>query len=255
MRLLIDQGNTRLKWLLVSESKSVWKCGVFDYHSKPLSALFFELAEEHSVLADEVEQVAVATVAGVGQLLQLQQFSKDYFRQTAWVAHSEHSWANLKNSYSDVSKMGVDRWLACIGAEVAKPQAPKIVVDVGSAITVECLASNGQHLGGYIGPGLRLLQSSLFGGTASIEAEVNASAGALRPGKNTQDAVTAAALQMCVGLVKGALDEMHAIHLEPDQAPFLIFTGGDGRYLQPFFSESVLSPHLVLEGLAVRATR
>lgn len=72
----------------------------------------------------------------------------------------------LTNSYANESKMGVDRWLAMLGAQLLCPE-PFVVLDAGTAITVDGVA-DGQHLGGWIVPGFQLAQQAVTGNTRRV---------------------------------------------------------------------------------------
>lgn len=72
------------------------------------------------------------------------------------------------NSYKDPSRMGADRWLASIAAKHLYENRAVCVVDCGTAINVEFVSDKGVHEGGYIIPGVKLMQKSLLENTEHI---------------------------------------------------------------------------------------
>ena len=73
-------------------------------------------------------------------------------------------------AYEDISRLGVDRCLAMIGAYHLVGSGV-LVIDCGSAITADLVNGSGEHIGGFILPGVRMLESSLLGGTAKVLVE------------------------------------------------------------------------------------
>jgi len=161
--------------------------------------------------------------------------------------------SGVVNGYHDVSQMGVDRWLALL-ATYEKYQSACLVVDVGSAATVDLLQANGQHLGGYIVPGLQMMNSALFRDTGRVKLESVNYADELRAGTSTREAVVRGLPLMLLGLVRLAYDELSSSsHIS--QAPTVVITGGDSQYMvlqlrsQLNIEPVEWAPDLVLDGL------
>ena len=74
----------------------------------------------------------------------------------------------MTSGYRDPERLGVDRWLALIAARERSKQ-PTVIVDAGSACTIDLLDSEGRHLGGYILPGLTAMGEALVRGTHQIQ--------------------------------------------------------------------------------------
>ena len=87
-----------------------------------------------------------------------------------------------------IESLGVDRWLALLAAHRHAPTEPLMVLDCGSAITLDLLVVGGRHLGGYIVPGLALMRSSLLSETAGVAVEALSSVTSC-PGRDTSTAV------------------------------------------------------------------
>jgi type III pantothenate kinase len=156
----------------------------------------------------------------------------------------------VRNAYAQPELLGVDRWLAAIGAWSLRRTAC-CIVDVGTATTIDVLDDAGLHLGGFIVPGPRLMVQALHSGTSDLAAFTAASS---PPGTaalwadNTRDAIERGC---CVALA--ALVDRSAAELarRVGHAPALLGTGGALDLVQPYvLSEIEPVPALVLHGLA-----
>ena len=244
MRLLLDLGNTRMKWALQSQPGAWLAQGAVDWQADVTAALdlaWAGLPRPDVVVAGSVvdalreEQVA-ASVARV-------------FAHTPNWLRTPASACGVRNAYADPQRLGVDRFLAMVAAR-ADGGAPCVLAGVGTALTLDALAADGQHLGGLIAPGPQLMQQSLLGATARVRPE--------RPGEileladNTADAVVSGCWQAAAALI-----ERFALRMVPRLGgkPALILGGGDATPLLPLLSlPAQLSQDAVLRGLAVWAT-
>lgn len=149
--------------------------------------------------------------------------------------------------YDDPAAMGVDRWLALLAAR-QMVQGACVVVDAGSAITMDLMDLSGSHLGGYILPGLSMIRHSLLGGTARIVVNDDVVDVSTAPGRTTQQAVVHGSL-----LMVSALTEKSVQRLATDnQAIKIIVTGGDGKLLLPVLGgDACYIDELVMDGLSV----
>lgn len=156
--------------------------------------------------------------------------------------------AGVRNLYGKPGSLGADRWAALAGAW-ARGRTAALVVDAGTAMTVDALAADGRFLGGLIVPGYDLMRSSLARGTARLPV----AAGSFDPfPRSTDDAIVSGALQAMAGAVSRTRDAMLAAG-EP--APRLMLTGGCAPLLQPLLDAfaPLHLPSLVLEGVLVLA--
>ena len=226
MRLEVDAGNTRAKWRVCDHR------GIFD-SGKDLQAA---LAEKPSWKA-LVEDVWVSSVHDDQNEWILQVFPQAQF------AKSQVSQSGLSNSYEDVHKMGVDRWLAMLAAWSKFPDQSHIVIDAGTALTLDVIDEFGRHVGGYICPGFSLMKSSLLGGTKRVMAEGDWQIGRAL-GNSTQDCVDHGVQDMVACWLE------HHRALQPNARIWV--TGGDGQRLVSLLAEPVLfEADLVLDGLQI----
>ena len=152
-----------------------------------------------------------------------------------------------RNSYDAPERLGVDRFLAMLGAMALAPEShAKIVAMAGTALTVDVLDANSTHQGGLIVPGPSLMRASLHRGTAELPS-VHASNVSL--GRSTADAIGAGSVRACVALITSVAQDFPAAKL--------IISGGAAAELKPGLA--ALAPtyvdDLVLRGLRVYAAQ
>jgi type III pantothenate kinase len=243
MRLLLDLGNTRLKWALQVQPEGWLARGAVDWQEGARTEL--ELAwtglprPDTVVAASVVDGVREALVAGVVEGL--------FARAPDWL-RTPASACGVRNAYAEPQRLGVDRFLAMVAAH-ADGRAPCVLAGVGTALTLDALAGDGRHLGGLIAPGPQLMRQSLLDATAQVRLD--------RPGEileladNTADAVVSGCFQAAAALIERFATRMAA---RLDGAPTLILGGGDAATLLPLLSlPARLSQDSVLRGLAVWA--
>ncbi|HBX72996.1 MAG TPA: type III pantothenate kinase, partial [Halieaceae bacterium] len=167
-------------------------------------------------------------------------------RAKFWFARSEARSGDLVNSYTQPLRMGVDRWLAMLGAR-ERCQQRLAVVDAGSALTIDLVAADGHHEGGYIIPGAALMERALLLDTDRVRF-AEQPVYALAPGRSTAEAVRHGIALSQAGAV------LLALRKAGDPAPELVFCGGAGETLQALLGGvGKLHPDLVFEGLEVLA--
>lgn len=234
--LLIDLGNTAAKWMRVDSTGSVLRGAA-------------SLDELCSLWAGEqpASLALVSSVASAGQELRLETALLQSGCNT-WFARSRAQLGELVNSYDDSETLGVDRWLAMLAARQRCTGAFS-VVDAGSALTIDIVDARGQHCGGYILPGLRLMEDALLRDTERVRFH-ELCTDSLAPGRSTADAVGRGLMLAQCGAVELAL-RMAAEELGP--LPVLA-CGGDAPALAELLGQGVeLVPELVFEGLLYQA--
>jgi type III pantothenate kinase len=238
-RLQIDLGNSRLKWRLLHDGQ-VEATGAL-----PGPGAERALLPRLEAAPDAVE---VASVASEALNRDLESEVMRHWGLRVWFAASEAECRGLRNSYAEPGRLGVDRWLAMLAAWTAARRRV-CVVDAGSALTIDLVAADGRHEGGYILPGDALMQAALLRDTQRVrfESAVDAS---LQPGTSTAEAVChGAALAHC-GAVRLALAQAAA----DGGPPQLVLTGGGGARLAEWLSEAACYRRdLVFDGLSLAA--
>ncbi|MBD8881595.1 type III pantothenate kinase [Rhodanobacter sp. 7MK24] len=242
MKLLLDLGNTRLKWALhrgtdvLAGDAVAWNESV----AEALAASWAGLAPPSAIFGASVvdaarEQLVAASATAA-------------FGREPWWLRTPAEACGVRNAYAEPQRLGVDRFLAMVAAR-AEGSAPCILAGVGTALTLDALAADGRHLGGLIAPGPRLMQQSLLGATAQVRP---AHAGTIvEVADNTADAVASGCW-----LAAAALVGRFAAHMSPalGGAPSLRLGGGDAEALLPLLATPAQLVHdNVLRGLAAWA--
>ncbi len=241
MKLLIDFGNTRLKWALL-EHGALHAGGVFQHVGKSLSAA---LRAEWSKVAP-VGAVLVASVVAPTREGELAQLVRECFGLEAEFPRSPAAALGVRNAYADPPRLGIDRFLGLAALHAAAPST-QVLASAGTAVTVDALAADGRHLGGLILPGLGLMRTALLASTARVGDA---------PGKfcalpdNTADAVESGALQAAAGAIERFRE---LVRQRCGVFPSLTLTGGDDERLAAVLPDAEHARDLVLQGLALWA--
>jgi len=232
--LAVDAGNTRVKWALHDGRHFVRDGWVAYADLEALDAQWSSLPAPSSVV--------IANVAGDEVARRLRKFSGRWQTAPRWVL-STRSQAGVFNRYDEPSQLGVDRWAALIGARRFCSDAC-VVVNAGTATTIDALDAKGEFIGGIIVPGFDVMHESLAANTARLSAE----RGNFAPfPRTTRDAITSGAIQALCGAVERMRDAMLAAG---HQKPELIFSGGAGELVARHMGGPVrVIDKLVLEGL------
>ena len=236
MRLEVDIGNTFLKWRVVDQQEVVAKGACLTQQI------------DHTVFADvqafAIDKVLIGSVAGHEINAALEVMVEAIFGVKPLFAKVTASCSGVVNSYVDPSKMGVDRWLAMVAAY--KQAGSRVaVVDCGSAITVDYVSAQGEHEGGYIIPGLRLMREALLKNTAQVRFDPLNSSFTTAPGKSTAQAVEGGTAFVFQALAEKLAKDLH----DPNNTKLYI-TGGDGALLSSLMGVGEYNEALVLDGLA-----
>ena len=242
MILEVDFGNTRIKWRNLDASV-VGTAGAEVRHANTVSSFIAALQNE-----ERPDAVRVASVRRGDSLDEFSRWVSGYWQLTPVLAEVSKQCAGVTNSYTDVSRMGVDRWLAMLSAYQKAPGAC-IIVDGGTALTIDVLDSSGFHLGGFILPGLALMARALEANTGIRLQETDTELSVL-PGRNTEQAVRNGAIATAAALIEKTHIEISA----EAQAVRTYLSGGDAAVLQSCLNVSgdvIISPDLVLDGLAL----
>lgn len=236
-RVLIDAGNTGLKWAAVEDGKwlAQGRCDYADWsalraHLAPGSRCFIASV---TTAANEARLAALLEAAAI---------------DSVWL-QAEHAFEDLRNSYLNPGQLGVDRWMGLIGAR-GRTRSPALVVSVGTAMTVDALSADGVFLGGVIVPGVTLMRQALLQGTA----QVAAAAGQWQAfPRTTADAVHSGIVAALCGAILAQYSRLGEV---AGTAPVCLLTGGDAETVLPRLGvPAELVPGLILEGINRVAVR
>jgi len=225
--LAIDVGNTRLKWAHYALPKPG---AALLAHGAVFLETIDSLADaEWKGLAPPASMLG-CVVAGEGVRHRVEEQLELWDIEPRWVVSAAHA-AGVTNGYDHPGRLGVDRWVAMIGAwhrVLAEGAArPVLVVMVGTAVTVDAVDQNGRFLGGLILPGFGLMLRALEMGTAGLKAPTG---DAVDFPTNTSDALMSGGTDA----IAGAIERMHhKLRRHTGMAPHLIMSGGAAVKLAP----------------------
>jgi type III pantothenate kinase len=258
--LLFDVGNTRLKWAAVestqhpsAQQKKLWA------YSGSISNNSLQSPEHRAELTDYIAKtlpkpsaIGFSCVAGLGAIDLLKSLFPQWTDVEWKQLHGNSTFEGIRSLYQDPSKLGADRWAAIIGAR-ALSKNNTLIISAGTATTIDLLGGNGVHYGGWILPGLSLMQQSLESNTAQLPLAVrgNALEGF---GTSTNDAIIGGCDAAQLGAIQYALKLAQEMH-QPVEKIWL--DGGNasilakelGKLSKPNNLTIELSEGLVLRGV------
>ena len=248
MILVVDAGNSGVKWGLVRGSRKL----VRGQTVRPGEGRFAETVGAVWAMIDPPERVVVANVAGPAFAEGLSAWVKSLWGLEAEFIDSVAEAGGVINGYREPEKLGVDRWAALIGARDLT-KGPCCVVDCGTAITIDALCADGRHLGGLIIPGVDLMRRSLTEGTAGIDAGEGGQASLLAA--DTAGAVNGGTLYTAVAVIdRVTADVAVELAAQGGGAMERVITGGGAKELLPLLAGDYRHENdLVLMGLAALA--
>ncbi len=235
----IDMGNTRLKWRYRTPQGS--QCGSID-----TAALNAMQLQQHWGWLDRPQRVRFVSVTSTEAEQLVLEYCRRQWSVVAEQARSQSAQAGVTNSYVNFKTMGADRWLAMLAGFNRGPGGC-CVVDCGSAVTVDYVDARGQHLGGYIAPGLRLMRRGLLSNTRQIHLPIEVEDRFdTRPGRSTEEAVGHGIELMLAALAQRVVADVPK--LLGRQARLLV-AGGDAERFLAAAGEGDCCADLVLDGL------
>jgi type III pantothenate kinase len=238
MILAIDAGNSRVKW--------GWHDGRAWASIATVSLIEFAASSDHvnpfSVTHEDPERIIISNVAGEGAHQLLVNWTSIFDVEPLWLRAGPER-CGVRNGYERPEALGPDRWAALIAAR-ALHNGAALVVNAGTATTVDMLGADGSFLGGAILPGVELMRFVLHEHTGRLPIQEG------RPSdtpRNTIDAIETG----CRHAQAGAVERMYRVFRDMAPAPLCIVAGGAGRSLV----DQLTMPrryveNLVLDGLA-----
>lgn len=239
MILELDCGNSFIKWRLLDRHG----CRLGDIRVARSVAEITSAA-----LSVEPERVRLVSVRSAPETLEIIQAVKSCWQVPVAVATPARARGGVTNGYREYERLGLDRWLAVIAAYDLYP-GPCVVFDLGTAVTVDLVDAAGQHLGGFIAPGLGLMRDQLLRQTRNIRyAPLLPDTGVLdQPGIDTGEAVERGCVSMLRAYVAAQADSARQ-RLGPSAKG--IVTGGDANLVADM-DQLLIIPDLVFRGLAL----
>ncbi len=194
--LLIDSGNSRVKWMLVANGSNVQYGAAGQSEWDNLRRAFSLLPQPHKVF--------VSNVAGSKAEQNIRAACALWPCPINFVVANDKQ-CGIRNCYEQPTQLGSDRWAALIAAWHRK-HAACLVVNCGTATTIDMLSSQGMFTGGLILPGVEMMQRSLCKGTAGLKVSL----GEYRKSPlNTADAIFSGAIKATIGAIRQQLETLN----------------------------------------------
>jgi type III pantothenate kinase len=245
--LLVDVGNSRVKWARFEGGRigrshaavhSGW--GVADFRRR----LFGERAAPARALVSSVAGTALnRALAGAARRAGVAAEFVKVPRRAGTVAVG----------YREPWRLGVDRFVAVVGAHALFPRLPLCIVGIGTAMTVDLVGADGRHHGGAIIPAPALMIATLLERTHGIRrrARGGATGGAGLFGRSTRAAVVQGARYAAAALIDRAADEARSL---VGREPLVVIHGGEAGSVRPLVRSACVGVRdLILRGLSVLA--
>ncbi len=237
MRLLVDAGNTRIKWALAEDLRLVSN-GILAHEDA------YQLLSIAMASANRVSDAYCVSVAGADLTHRIDTAIRRAGIEAGWFRSSAEC-CGVRNGYDKPEQLGADRWAALVGAW-AEHRTACLVVSAGTATTVDILDAAACFQGGLILPGEHLMRQSLSNGTAQLPL---ASGKFCAMPRNTADAI----ISGCLNAQAGAIERMYRT-IENVPGACCLLAGGSAARLAPLLTIPVRRiDDLVLRGLALAA--
>jgi len=238
MKLVMDVGNSRIKWAFVAGG-GLEHSGVVERELPLETALDGALAG-----APAPGEALVCSVAGDDFNVRLEHWMVGHWGCRPGWFHAVPESLGISNGYADAAQLGADRWAAVLGAR-GRHRAPLAVIDCGTAVTLDVVDAEDRHLGGLITPGLDLARRSLLTSTANVRAAASRASGVL--GRSTAECVANGTALGLAGAVERWMRDVDNGH----EGVTWLATGGAWPLLRASIGRSIeFDPDLVLRGLA-----
>ncbi len=223
--LVVDVGNTSIKWAVFVDKEIVWhgRDEDLDEQDFDIRRIYFA-----SVRSEQASNIVLESI------------KKRYIAAVCIQLHVRLSACNVTNAYNEPHRLGIDRWLGVLYAYNYYRQ-DVVVIDAGTAVKIDVVEKRGVHLGGFITPSAHMMEQSLVSNTGKIRFSEADMEGAVGLPNNTGQAVRFGCREMVIGFVERILRRY------PDA--MYLFTGGDGESLMKQLNVSgFFDPDIVLKG-------
>lgn len=262
MLLLVDIGNSRIKWNTARDKVLLGKTQSFSWQA---DLLHDQLLQSWQSLED-ISAVWVSNVVGESAAKAINHYCRQRWGLEARYAQTKARQCDVVNAYADHSRLGVDRWLALLATWNRVHNNPACIIDCGTAITVDLITDKGEHLGGAIAPGARLMQQALSGKSTAIQVAIAGQDSDViqhwqqqishYPGTSTQECINIGSWHASAGFIRIMIEKAQQV-LSNDCR--IVITGGDASFMLNMLKQTpaqitqtiVSEPDLVLHGLLI----
>ncbi|MYB34000.1 MAG: type III pantothenate kinase [Gammaproteobacteria bacterium] len=256
MEILLDIGNRRIKWakgidmpkLMSGKYTPAQQENLYHVINFATGDAASEL-ERHFRAEPKPDSVWASCPGGSDAIPEIEKVCRVCWNiQPHFVAPADYE-SGIKNGYLDTRQLGVDRWLAMIAARHFIPDRPMLVIDAGTAITIDFINSTGLFEGGMIIPGLMTIIESLNqrAGLPSVDADTTGKEHITLQNRDTHSAIANGALHTAVSAIESAIAQYKK---EFDNHLKIVITGGDAALINRISKYRITElPALPLIGL------
>ena len=241
MKLLLDIGNTRIKWAWLRDGQ-LFPCPVVT-HNRQISAV----AEQHFSQLQVPSKVIIASGLEAHLEDELESWVAQHWSCPVEFLRTPQHALGVTNAYKEPKNLGIDRWVNLVACHHLLEGAA-CIVDCGTAVTVDAIDASGRHLGGCILPGLSMMRESL-NQAGQIDLKDYDSSMLSSVNTSTKESVVCGTLYAVTKAVDAILDEMKRLLVDEVKC---VVTGGDAELVQPFvLSELVYERDWSLQGMKI----
>ncbi|MCW3804232.1 type III pantothenate kinase [Plebeiibacterium marinum] len=236
MNLVIDQGNTFIKIGVFDKGKLIY-FNSYQFFDENITQCIENPDKISKVIISSVKS-AYPSAAEIHQLLAIK-------ASTPILFLNNNTPVPIKNNYETPKTLGKDRIAALVGASLSNPGFPKLVIDAGTAITIDYLDEHNTFLGGNISPGIQTRFNALHQNTGQLpQLKLNTETSFL--GRNTANAIHSGVQNGVIFEIDQYINHFNTLNINTKT----ILTGGDAYFFAKNLKNPIfVNPNLVLTGL------
>ncbi len=234
MNLIVDIGNSRVKIAVMKLSNVVWSSVCDSFTSDDVTSL---------LLKYKITQAIVCSTRGEEATQAVAQMLREVIKRV--VVFDRSTPIPIKNSYSTPETLGRDRLAAAVGARILSKADNQLIIDMGTAITIDLVTAEGGFEGGVISPGVGMRFRALHEFTASLP-KCAPTERVVEIARSTTDAIEQGVMRGVEYELRGYIDRIEKKYDKID----IIFTGGDAKYFDKQIKNAIFAPsELIFVGL------
>ena len=262
MILLVDAGNSRIKWSQLHNGNRSQQFAQ-DYRRESADIILRTVLQENlkcSIIEKQITHLVLVSVLSADFLKKTAQHCQALHIKLHTIRSEEKAYG-VSNAYDKANLLGADRFVGLIAAHHLRPKKHCIIVSCGTAITIDAMMLTGQHLGGLILPGLQSFSDSLV--KKSVLLDTPSASKTRLFSKNTADAISSGSIYGLVEAINGISSRMKGKILETQtlggttntmDSVQTILCGGDAKRMHHYLSDSTQrEDDWLMQGLQVIA--
>ena len=241
MKILVDIGNTRTKYKYIEFIQNT-HLYTEDIRSVDNNLINEEWLNTHWA---NVEKITIATVKG-GKLSQLIELWSAATNIPTQFVVSEKERFGVINSYDTPTNLGVDRWLSLLGGAYSYPNMGLVIIDAGTATTIDILDHKGRHQGGWILAGVDILLEQIGNNTSQVRYGISEKP-SIEFGQSTSECVNNAVWAATAGMINMGINKA----VKDFSINFCILLGGNAEKLSTLIEHKnvIVDKELIFSGL------